>query len=101
MSEIKPVTLDQLLPGESGVIQGYAQPHEIHHRLKELGLVHGTRVRVRRCAPLCDPMEIAVRGYHLSLRKQDARYILVKKDDPQGGFCRGGLRHRHRFWGNL
>ncbi len=101
MSEIKPVTLDQLLPGESGVIQGYAESRELHHRLKELGLVHGTRVRVRRCAPLSDPMEIAVRGYHLSLRKQDARYILVKKDDLQEKFCRNEFRHRHRFWGNL
>ena len=78
MPEMNIVTLDRLRPGESGIVQGYSEAQELHHRLKELGLVAGTRVRVRRCAPLGDPMEILLRGYSLSIRKQDAVKILVR-----------------------
>jgi hypothetical protein len=55
-------------------------------------------VRVRRCAPLGDPMELSIRGYHLSIRKQDARGILVEKDKTLEGLgsCCGRGRHRHR-----
>ena len=92
------VPLDQLLPGESGIVRGYYEAQDLHHRLEELGLVNGTRVRVRRCAPFGDPMELSIRGYHLSIRKQDAKSILVEKDegscDP--GPCGGRGRHRHR-----
>jgi Fe2+ transport system protein FeoA len=94
MPELTSVTLDQLLPGESGVILGYAGAQGLHHRLKELGLVEGTRIRVRRCAPLGDPMEFVIRGYHLSIRKEDARCVLVRKDEPTSCGC--GRRHRHR-----
>ncbi len=81
MPEMNVVTLDRLLPGEGGIIRGYSEAQDLHHRLKELGLVAGTRVRVRRCAPLGDPMELSIRGYHLSIRKQDAKGILVEKDE--------------------
>ncbi len=95
MQEIIPVTLDTLLPGESGIIHGYAGARELHHRLKELGFVEGTRVRVRRCAPWGDPMELVIRGYHLSIRKEDAKCILVLKEKTacHGPQCR--CRHRH------
>jgi ferrous iron transport protein A len=43
----------------------------------ELGLLPGTEVEVVRRAPLGDPMEITVRGMHLSLRKSEARQIDV------------------------
>ena len=90
MPEITTVPLDRLLPGEGGIIRGYSGTQDLHHRLKELGLVAGTWVRVRRCAPLGDPMELSIRGYHLSIRKQDAKGILVERgkefcDPGQGG----------------
>ena len=97
MPEMKFITLDKLLPGEGGVIRGYSDAQELHYRLKELGLVEGTRVRVRRCAPLGDPMELSIRGYHLSIRKQDARSILVEKDE---GFCDPGQCGGHGRWGD-
>ena len=78
MPEITPVTLDQLKTGERGIVLGYQGEEDLHYRLKELGLVAGTPVRVRRCAPLGDPMELSIRGYHLSIRKQDAAKILIK-----------------------
>ena len=98
MPEVNKVTLDRLLPGEAGIVAGYSEAQDLHHRLKELGLVAGTRVRVRRCAPLGDPMELSIRGYHLSIRKQDAKTILVEKDANAcvRGACQGGRRHRHR-----
>jgi len=46
-------------------------------RLMEMGLLVGTRVELVRFAPLGDPVEIKVRGYHLTLRKHEAEQILV------------------------
>lgn len=79
MREVKSVSLDQFKAGESGVIEAYKGQQDLHQRLKELGLVRGTFVTVKRFAPFGDPMEIMVRGYHLSIRKQDAATILVKR----------------------
>jgi len=81
MPEIRPWTLDQLKLGERGIVQGYEGEEDLHYRLKELGLVRGTAVLVKRFAPLGDPMEIILRGYSLSLRKQDASKIIVKKEN--------------------
>jgi ferrous iron transport protein A len=47
-------------------------------RLLEMGLLVGTSVQLVRFAPLGDPVEIKVRGYHLTLRRQDAEQILVR-----------------------
>ncbi|HWD19445.1 MAG TPA: FeoA family protein [Verrucomicrobiae bacterium] len=47
-------------------------------RLLEMGLLVGTPVQLVRFAPLGDPVEIKVRGYHLTLRRQDAEQILVR-----------------------
>lgn len=80
MLEMNTIPLDRLLPGESGIVRGYSEAQDLHYRLKELGLVEGTWVKVRRCAPLGDPMELSVRGYHLSIRKQDAAKVLVSKE---------------------
>ena len=46
-------------------------------RLREMGLVSGTRVTLVRTAPLGDPIEIKLRGYHLTLRKSEAEHVLV------------------------
>jgi ferrous iron transport protein A len=49
-------------------------------RLMEMGLLVGTPVELIRFAPLGDPVEIRVRGYHLTLRKQEAEQILVRTE---------------------
>jgi len=54
---------------------------EIKRRLLEMGVVRGSRVVVERVAPLGDPIEIHVKGYHLSLRREEAAMIEVKKLD--------------------
>jgi ferrous iron transport protein A len=47
-------------------------------RLLEMGLLVGTSIQLVRFAPLGDPVEIKVRGYHLTLRRQEAEQILVQ-----------------------
>ena len=50
-------------------------------RLMEMGLLVGTPVELVRFAPLGDPVEIKVRGYNLTLRKQEAEQIFVRSDN--------------------
>jgi ferrous iron transport protein A len=85
MPEMNRTNLDQLKAGEWGVIEGYQGEEDLHYRLKELGLVRGTRVLVKRFAPMGDPMEVVLRGYSLSIRKQDASKILVQKGGSNAG----------------
>ena len=70
--------LSQMKAGEEGVISHYCGESEIQGRLKELGLVRGTKILVKRFAPLGDPMEIEVRGYNLAIRKKDAACITLQ-----------------------
>ncbi len=72
------LSLDQLKPGESGRIEGFStgQPPQ---RLLEMGILPGTDVHVVRLAPFGDPMDLRVRGYHLSIRKSEAAQILVTR----------------------
>ncbi|GMU20295.1 MAG: hypothetical protein AMXMBFR13_03920 [Phycisphaerae bacterium] len=72
-------TLDTLAAGEQGRVATVAGSPDIRRRLMEMGLVPGTLLRVVRFAPLGDPIDVEVRGYHLSLRKQDARQITLQK----------------------
>ncbi len=71
-------TLDALSVGQTGRIAAVAGAPDVRRRLLEMGLTPGTRVRVVRFAPLGDPMDVEVRGYHLSLRKQEASQVSLK-----------------------
>jgi ferrous iron transport protein A len=71
-------TLTELTPGKSGRIQRVDGQVAVRQRLQEMGLIRGTTVTFVRAAPLGDPIEIRVRGYHLSLRRQEAEAILVE-----------------------
>lgn len=72
-------TLDQLNCGEECVIERYLGKGDLQGRLKELGLVKGTKVVLERFAPLGDPLEVSVRGYHLAIRRSDASQIVVSR----------------------
>ena len=50
----------------------------LRQRILDMGLTKGAEVRVRKMAPLGDPLEVTVRGYELSLRKAEAACILVE-----------------------
>jgi ferrous iron transport protein A len=70
----------ELKAGDFAEITGYTLGNAAYRaKLLALGLTHGVRIRVVNVAPLGDPFEIAVRGYHLSLRKNEVGVIKVKK----------------------
>ena len=72
------MTLDQLKIGASGTITSVGGDGPLRCRLLDMGLIPKTRVRVEKVAPLGDPLELRVRGYSLSLRKEDAGKIEVE-----------------------
>ena len=74
------IPLTRMNPGERGTIyQLNVDAPALRHRLLEIGLVTGTTVRVVRFAPLGDPIELDVRGCRLSMRRQEAQNILIRK----------------------
>jgi ferrous iron transport protein A len=68
-------TLDKLKPGESGVVLTLHGDGAVQQRLLEMGVIEGAEVEMVRRAPLGDPLEIIVQGYHLSLRKAEAKLV--------------------------
>lgn len=70
-------TLEQLKPGDSGIIKSIKGVGKVRRRLMEMGITKGTEVNVEKVAPLGDPIEIKVKGYNLSLRKSEAKDIIV------------------------
>jgi Fe2+ transport system protein FeoA len=68
---------DVPLAGKGRVLK-IGLPADDHRRLMEMGLTRGTAFEVVRYAPLGDPIEIRVRGYNLSLRRNEARAIAVE-----------------------
>lgn len=73
------VTLDTIKPGEKAKVISLDGDREIKKRTTEMGLTRGTVVEVERIAPLGDPMDIKVRGYRLSLRKEEASRVTVER----------------------
>lgn len=72
-------TLDMLRPGETAMISNIASNGCDEADLMEMGLTSGTEIRLVKYAPLGDPIEIKVRGYYLSLRRAEAKTIVVEK----------------------
>lgn len=70
--------LSELAVNQSGTIREMPKAGVAFIRLREMGLMAGTPVRLVRVAPLGDPIEIKVRGYSLTLRKSEAAEILVE-----------------------
>ena len=73
------MTLDQLQPHDKARIIQIKGDDEAADRLMEMGLVEETELEVVRFAPMGDPMEVKVRGYHLTLRKAEAKNVEVEK----------------------
>lgn len=72
-------SLDHLTIGEQGRITGLTGAGDVRRRLMEMGLTPGTLLRVVRFAPLGDPIDVEVRGYHLSLRKHEAGQVMLAR----------------------
>ena len=68
-------SLDLFEIGETGVIVSIGGEGRIRRRLLDMGLTPGAEVYLRKKAPLGDPLEVTLRGYELSLRKDEAKWI--------------------------
>lgn len=74
-----PRRLPELQPGETGVIHRLGSlGMELRRRMLDMGVTRGTEFRVERVAPLGDPIEIFVKGYHLALRREEADAVEVE-----------------------
>lgn len=78
---MKQKTLNRLAPGRRGVVRHVGGDARVRHRLLEMGLTSGAPVSMVRSAPLGDPVEVRVRGYHLSLRQREAQSITIDSDE--------------------
>jgi len=72
-------TLKDIKPGVAVRVTKIEGEGPVKRRIMEMGITKGVEVYVRKVAPLGDPIEIAVRGYELSLRKEDAQFIQVEQ----------------------
>lgn len=70
-------TLKDVRVGDSAIVTKINGEGPLRRRIMDMGVTKGTTIRVRKVAPLGDPIEVSVRGYELSLRKQDADMIDV------------------------
>ncbi len=70
--------LNELNPKEKGKIVRVGGRGSIRRRFIDMGLVSGSEVEVERVAPLGDPIEVRIKGYHLTLRKEEAANIKIE-----------------------
>jgi len=70
--------LNELKPKEKGKIVRVGGRGNIRRRFLDMGLVSGSEVEMERVAPLGDPIEVRIKGYHLTLRKEEAANIKVE-----------------------
>jgi Fe2+ transport system protein FeoA len=78
--EEKTMTLKDLKEGDSAVIDSLTGQGAFRRRLLEMGFMGGTPIYVKKYAPLRDPIEFVIKGYHVSLRQEEASQVLVKPD---------------------
>lgn len=72
------MTVDDLQIGQKGVISAVGGEGALRLRFLDMGLIPGTIVRLQKVAPMGDPIQIQVRGYELTIRREDARMIAIE-----------------------
>lgn len=78
-SQKKVKRLSDLIPGEEAVVLQVQIHGPVRRRLLEMGFIRGAHLRVEKLAPLGDPMELVIKGYHLSVRREEGDCILVEE----------------------
>ena len=68
---------DVKIGGRATVVKVHGEG-PIRRRIMDMGITPGIEVKLRKIAPLGDPLEVVVRGYELSIRKSEAEFILLK-----------------------
>jgi ferrous iron transport protein A len=77
------VNMRRMKRRESGTIAAVNAGGDMGRRIRDMGLVPGTRVTIQGRAPLYDPVALRLMGFTLTLRNSEADYIEVEVDDPQ------------------
>ncbi len=72
------MTLRDLKPGQQGKVTGISTTGAMKRRIMDMGVTPGVEIRVVKVAPLGDPVEVNVRGYELSLRKDEAAQVEIR-----------------------
>ena len=75
---MKMKTLKDVKIGETAIVTKLNGMGALRRRIMDMGITKGTSIYLRKVDPLGDPIEVTVRGYELSLRKEDAENIIVK-----------------------
>ncbi len=73
------MTIDDLQIGQQGVISAVGGEGALRLRFLDMGLIPGTSVLLQKVAPMGDPIQIQVRGYELTIRREDARMIRLQE----------------------
>lgn len=73
------MSLDKIEVGNKCVISKLNYQSSIAQKLLDMGFVPGTKLKVVRNAPLKDPIKVQIRGYHLAIRKEEAKEVLVER----------------------
>ena len=71
-------TLRQAKIGDTVTVVKLHGEGAVKRRIMDMGITKGSRIYIRKVAPLGDPVEVTVRGYELSVRKEDAKCVLVE-----------------------
>ncbi len=71
-------SLAMFQPGERGTVQELRADGAFAQRLMEMGFLPGTAIEIIRTAPLGDPIEVAVKGVHLAIRRRDALRVTLR-----------------------
>jgi Fe2+ transport system protein FeoA len=79
MTQNPSIPLSELHPGDLGEVVSVQAQGQVRQRLLEMGFIRGAMLKVEKLAPLGDPMELVIKGYHLSLRRDESACILVNK----------------------
>ena len=74
-------TLDKLKQLQEGVIININLSKKLKTKLLIMGLTNGTVITLNKIAPLGDPLDVIVRHYHLSIRKQEAKGIIIRLEN--------------------
>ena len=79
----KIITMREMTKNQSGTIKRVSAKGDMGRRIREMGLVPNTHIQIQGRAPLRDPVAIKIRDFTLTLRNNEADYILVEVDAPE------------------
>ena len=78
------MNLSELKEGQTATVIRVGGDGPFRRRLLEMGFLHGTEIYVEKYAPLKDPIELILKGYHVSLRVDEAAWVQVENVQGRG-----------------